>query len=155
MEIGGDTNSTDGSESSIEHTRGTVNCNAGYEWWLMAAAKARNPNIKLYGAGLGRAGVDRRRELLVHRHDQLPGELAGLRQVQHGLTINYLGGWNERGYNIGWYKQLRSALNADGYSGVQIVGADTGWTVANDLVSNSAFSQRRADRRRPLPLRMA
>src|SRR5581483_11256303 len=30
VEIGGDTNSTDGSESSIEHARGSVNCNAGY-----------------------------------------------------------------------------------------------------------------------------
>jgi Glycosyl hydrolase family 59 len=28
LEIGGDANSTDGSEPSIEHTRGTVNCNA-------------------------------------------------------------------------------------------------------------------------------
>ena len=56
MEIGGDTNSTDGSESSIEHSRGSVNCNAGYEWQLMEAAKARNPNIKLYGLAWGAPG---------------------------------------------------------------------------------------------------
>ena len=49
VEIGGDANSTDGAEPSIEHTRGVVNCNAGYEFWLMQQAKARNPNIKLYG----------------------------------------------------------------------------------------------------------
>src|SRR5204863_2181308 len=48
VEIGGDANSTDGSESSIEHSQGAVNCSAGYEWWLMEQAKARNPNIKLY-----------------------------------------------------------------------------------------------------------
>ena len=30
VEIGGDTNSTDGSESSIEHTSGSINCSAGY-----------------------------------------------------------------------------------------------------------------------------
>ena len=35
VEIGGDTNSTDGSESSIEHSEGTVDCNTGYEFWLM------------------------------------------------------------------------------------------------------------------------
>src|SRR6202035_286987 len=57
-----------------------------------------------------------------------------------GLTIDYLGGWNERGYNIGWYEQLRSTLNADGYSGVQIVGADSDWSVANDIDTNSAFA---------------
>src|SRR5215472_11175111 len=34
VEVGGDTNSTDGSESSVEHSRGAVNCGAGYEWWL-------------------------------------------------------------------------------------------------------------------------
>jgi hypothetical protein len=31
LEVGGDANSTDGSEPSVEHTRGVVNCNAGYE----------------------------------------------------------------------------------------------------------------------------
>ena len=56
VEIGGDTNSTDGSESSIEHTRGAVNCGTGYEWWLMEQAKALNPNIKLYGLAWGAPG---------------------------------------------------------------------------------------------------
>ena len=56
VEIGGDTNSTDGSESSIEHSSGSVDCNAGYEWPLMEAAKARNPNIKLYGLAWGAPG---------------------------------------------------------------------------------------------------
>src|ERR1700677_191590 len=49
VEIGGDTNSTDGSETSIEPTRGNVDCNTGYEWWLMEQAKALDPSIKLYG----------------------------------------------------------------------------------------------------------
>ena len=56
VEIGGDTNSTDGSESSIEHSRGAVACNVGYEWPLMEAAKARNPNIKLYALAWGAPG---------------------------------------------------------------------------------------------------
>src|SRR5690349_8795032 len=40
VEIGGDTNSTDGAESSHEHVRGDLNCDRGYEWWLMQQAKA-------------------------------------------------------------------------------------------------------------------
>src|SRR5215831_14387390 len=56
VEIGGDTNSTDGSESSIEHASGSVNCGAGYERWLMEQAKARNPNVKLYGLAWGAPG---------------------------------------------------------------------------------------------------
>src|SRR5581483_11480130 len=43
IEIGGDTNSTDGAEASHEHSRGVVDCNQGYEWWLAGQAKARNP----------------------------------------------------------------------------------------------------------------
>ncbi|MEU2780012.1 hypothetical protein ABZ646_46245, partial [Streptomyces sp. NPDC007162] len=27
---------------------------------------------------------------------------------QHGLDIDYLGGWNERGYDIGWYEKLHA-----------------------------------------------
>src|SRR6201995_5062712 len=56
VEIGGDTNSTDGAESSHEHTSGAVSCGNGYEFWLMEQAKARNPNIKLYGLAWGAPG---------------------------------------------------------------------------------------------------
>src|SRR5438876_2708105 len=44
LEIGGDTNSTSGAEPSHQHSRGDLNCDRGYEWWLAEQAKARNPN---------------------------------------------------------------------------------------------------------------
>src|SRR6185437_14411782 len=53
VEVGGDTNSTDGSEASFKHTASDLSYNRGYEWWLMQQAKARNPNIKLYGLDWG------------------------------------------------------------------------------------------------------
>jgi hypothetical protein len=140
VEIGGDTNSTDGSESSHMHTASAVDCNTGYEWAMMQAAKARNPGIKLYGLAWGAPGWIGGGNLW--STDMITYLVSWLNCAKSkGLTINYLGGWNERGYNIGWYEQLRSTLNADGYSGVQIVAADTDWSVANDLVSNSGFSQ--------------
>src|SRR5579885_1320777 len=43
VEIGGDTNSTDGSEPSHMHTRDDLNFTRGYEWWLMKEARRRNP----------------------------------------------------------------------------------------------------------------
>ena len=49
VEIGGDSQSTDGTESSHMHNNETVDLNTGYEWWLMSEAKKRNPDIKLYG----------------------------------------------------------------------------------------------------------
>ena len=137
-EIGGDTNSTDGSESSIEHASGSVNCAAGYEWWLMEQAKALNPNIKLYGLAWGAPGWIGSTFWSTNTINYIVAWLNCA--ASHGLTINYLGGWNERGYNISWYEQLRSTLNTDGYSAVQIVGADSDWTIANDLVSNPTFA---------------
>ena len=140
VEIGGDTNSTDGSESSIEHSRGTISCNAGYEWSLMEQAKALNPAIQLYGLAWGAPGwIGGGNFWSTDMINYLVSWLGCAKS--HGLTINYLGGWNERGYNISWYEQLRSALNSNGYSAVQIVADDTSWNVANDLVANSAFSQ--------------
>jgi O-glycosyl hydrolase len=56
VEIGGDTNSTDGAEPSHMHTATDLDCNRGYEWWLMAQAKARNPNIKLAALTWGAPG---------------------------------------------------------------------------------------------------
>ena len=138
VEIGGDTNSTDGSESSIEHTAGSVNCNNGYEWWLMEQAKALNPNIKFYGLAWGAPGWVGSTFWSTATINYLVSWLNCA--TSHGLTINYLGGWNERGYNISWYEQLRSTLNADGFSGVQIVGADSDWAVATDIADNSAFA---------------
>jgi hypothetical protein len=119
---GGDTNSTDGSESSHMHTASVVNCNTGYEWQLMQAARARNPAIKLYGLAWGAPGwIGGGNFWSTDMVNYLVSWLNCAKSK--GLAINYLGGWNERGYNIGWYEQLRSALNSDGYSGMQIVGA--------------------------------
>jgi hypothetical protein len=139
VEIGGDTNSTDGSESSIEHAEGSINCNNGYEWWLMEQAKALNPNIKFYGLAWGAPGWIGGGNFW--STDMINYLVAWLNcAASHGLTISYLGGWNERGYNISWYEQLRSTLNSDGYSNVQIVGADTDWSIASDIASNSTFA---------------
>jgi O-glycosyl hydrolase len=139
VEIGGDTNSTDGSEPSIEHTSGAVNCNTGYEWWLMEQAKQRDPSIKLYGLAWGAPGwIGGGNFWSTDMINYLVSWLGCA--ASHGLTINYLGGWNERGYNITWYENLRTALNNNGYGAVQIVGADSDWSIANDLVGNPTFA---------------
>ncbi|MGW2613442.1 ricin-type beta-trefoil lectin domain protein [Streptomyces sp. NPDC001500] len=138
-EIGGDTNSTSGAEPSHMHTRSDLDCDRGYEWWLMEQAKARNPDIKLYGLAWGAPGwIGGGSFWSRDMTDYLLSWLGCARQ--HGLTVDYLGGWNERGYNVSWYVQLRSALNANGYGNVKIVAADSDWTVANDVNSNQAFA---------------
>ena len=49
VEIGGDAQSTDGTESSHMHEPWDENYRRGYEWWLLTEAKKRNPYIKVYG----------------------------------------------------------------------------------------------------------
>jgi hypothetical protein len=138
VEIGGDTNSTDGAESSHEHARGDLNCDRGYEWWLMAQAKARNPGIKLYGLAWGAPGflgggnfwsTDTVNYLL---------DWLGCGAL-HGLAIDYLGGWNEKGYNKTFYENLHAGLRAHGYPTL-VVGADSGWDVADAMLADPAFA---------------
>ena len=152
VEIGGDTNSTDGSESSIEHASGSINCGAGYEWWLMEQAKALNPSIKLYGLAWGAPGWIGSTFWSTNTINYIVAWLNCA--ASHGLTINYLGGWNERGYNISWYEQLRSTLNADGYS----ARADRRRGHRLDHRQRPGLQpyvrQRGPDRRRALPVRV-
>lgn len=138
LEIGGDANSTDGSEPSIEHSRGTVNCDAGYEFWLGEQAKARNPGIGLYGLAWAAPGWINGGFWSTDTINYLISWLDCAKQ--HDLTIKYLGGWNERGHDAGWFVQLREALDAHGYSAVQLVADDTGWGVADDMAADSAFN---------------
>ena len=49
VEIGGDTQSTDGTEPSHMHSADDLNRTRGYEWWLMKEAKKRNPDVITYG----------------------------------------------------------------------------------------------------------
>ncbi|MFG1719811.1 ricin-type beta-trefoil lectin domain protein [Micromonospora chalcea] len=140
VEIGGDTNSTSGAEPSHEHTRGSVNCNRGYEWWLMEQARARNPAIALVGLAWGAPGwIGNGNFWSTDSINYLVGWLDCA--ATHGLTINYLGGWNEKGYNTTWYKNLRSTLDSRGYGNVKIVASDDfGWAAADESLRDPAFA---------------
>jgi hypothetical protein len=139
VEIGGDTNSTSGAEPSHVHTRGSVNCNRGYEWWLMEQAKARNPNVTLVGLAWGAPGWIGSGTFFTN--DAIDYLLAWLGcAASHGLTINYLGGWNEKGFNTTWYKNLRSALDARGFAAIKLVASDDfGWGAADEALRDPAF----------------
>eukprot|EP01045_Picozoa_sp_COSAG04_P019996 COSAG04_NODE_1999_length_5034_cov_5.345289_1_plen_693_part_00 len=57
VEIGGDTQSTDGSEPSHQHSRGeAANFHRGWEWWLMREARRRNPALRLGALAWGAPG---------------------------------------------------------------------------------------------------
>ncbi|WP_433221209.1 ricin-type beta-trefoil lectin domain protein [Dactylosporangium sp. CS-047395] len=138
LEIGGDANSTDGSEPSHEHVRGDINCNAGYEFWLGEQALARNPGIRIVAlpwAAPGWIGGGN-----FWSQDMIDYDIAWLNCAKgHGITVSYLGGWNERGHDSGWYKNLRTGLNNAGFGAVQIVGDDSGWGMADEFAADPAL----------------
>ncbi|MEV3971349.1 RICIN domain-containing protein [Streptomyces sp. NPDC050698] len=142
VEIGGDTNSTDGAEASHQHTKGAINCNAGYEWWLMEQAKARNPDIKILGMPWGAPGWIGGGNF--YSQDMIDYYLSWLNCAkQHSLTVDYLGGWNEKDYDAGWYVNLKAALKSNGYSSIKLVGGDhfgdNAWKIATDMKNNNAL----------------
>lgn len=142
VEIGGDTNSTDGTEPSHMRSPTEVNCDRGYEWWLMEQAKQRNPGIQLSALAWGAPGWVGGGQQTMWTDQYTSYLLSWLGcAAQHGLGIDYLGGWNERGFDATWYKKLRTALNAHGYGYIKIMADDSGsWTVADAMAADPAFA---------------
>jgi galactosylceramidase len=68
IEIGGDGNSTQGSELSHMHSKTDENYDRGYEWWLMEQARQRNPADCAGCHGVVGPRMGRQWQLLVARH---------------------------------------------------------------------------------------
>ena len=133
VEIGGDTNSTWGSEPSHMHSRDDLNFNRGYEWWLMREARKRNPNIVIEILPWGVPGWIGNYHF--YSQDMIDYDLKFINAAHdvHGIDINYLGIWNEIRYDKEWIKSLKSALvrnNVAHHLRTEIVAADSvheGW----------------------------
>ncbi|XP_067656903.1 galactocerebrosidase-like [Haliotis asinina] len=141
VEIGGDAQSTDGTESTHMRTPDEENYERGYEWWLMLEAKKRNPNIKLYGLPWGWPGwvggdrgnvYDNPEQTAMYIVKWITGA-----KTAHNLTIDYIGIWNERMYNITYIKTLRKSLDSNGLQSTRIIAADYfGWDTLSDEIIN-------------------
>ncbi|HEY7176834.1 MAG TPA: galactosylceramidase, partial [Micromonosporaceae bacterium] len=59
--------------------------------------------------------------------------------ASNGLTIDYLGGWNERGYDKTFYENLHAAIASHGYA-TKVVAADSDWGVADAMVADPTFA---------------
>lgn len=145
VEIGGDMNSTDGAEASHMRTPDEVNCNRGYEWWLMKEAKERNPDIKLAGLAWGTPGWIGD-NFWSDKNIDYHLEWLKCAEEEHDLQIDYMGGWNESGYDVDWYLKWDEALK-EHYPEIEIIGADDCcvpegediWRVVDDMNENEAF----------------
>jgi hypothetical protein len=122
LEIGDDSAPTDGADPSIEHSRGQIDCDSGYDWWLAEQAVARDPHIELAALQWGAPGWVGS----VWSKTDIGYVINWLDCARsHQLKISYLGGWDENGYNITWFEDLRKALDAHGYASVKLMAADS------------------------------
>ena len=143
VEIGGDMNSTDGSEPSHMRTREDENYQRGYEWWLMEESKKRNPAVKLWGLEWGAPNWVNPEKNDVWTRDNITFILNWVRgaKTHHNLSIDYLGGWNEKGFNEEWYKQFREALNQAGLTHIKVVADDSfKWKIGPGMVKDPQFA---------------
>ncbi len=144
VEIGGDVDSTDGTEPSIARSREEFlhpkpeYFQRGYEWWLMKEAKKRNPRIVFdilqWGAP---AWIGNGKFYSQDNADFIAAFILGAKQ-HHDLDISYCGIWNEKPYDIGWIKLLRKTLDRSGLECVKVVAADeiNQWTIAEHMAKD-------------------
>ncbi|XP_053458014.1 galactocerebrosidase isoform X1 [Nycticebus coucang] len=131
VEIGGDGQTTDGTEPSHMHYALDENYFRGYEWWLMKEAKKRNPNIILIGLPWAFPGWLGKGFNWPYVNLQLTAYyvvtwIVGAKRY-HDLDIDYVGIWNERTFDINYIKVLRKMLNYQGLQRVKIIASDNIW----------------------------
>ncbi|MBU5346312.1 discoidin domain-containing protein [Paenibacillus lautus] len=145
-EIGGDGNTTCGSEPSIARTRDEMshpNYYRGYEYWLMSEARRRNPAIELDALEWCMPGwfADNK----PWTQDNADYIVAFIKGAQSwGLEMNYIGGcWNERNYDRDWVvNNLRPTLDRNGLSHIRIValeGGHPGLEFCDELIDDLEF----------------
>ena len=110
VEVPGDGNATQGTEPSHMHTRTDENYYRGYEWWLMAEAKKRNPEITLDACAWGCPGwVGNGQFWSQDMCDYYVMWIKGLK-TEHGLDLDAIGCRNEKGVSEDFAKKfLRDA----------------------------------------------
>jgi len=129
VEIGGEGNASNGSEASHEPRRGETDFDAGYEWWLIAEAKKRNPDLTVSALEWGVPGwVGGGDYWSQDNIDYIVGYLTGAKR-HHGVDIDYVGTVNEpriikQTVDWDWVKRLDAAITSNGLDVELIVGDD-------------------------------
>lgn len=140
IEIGGDVQSTWGTEPSHMHYRGDENYERGYEWWLIKEAKKRNPNITVSALAWGEPHWVGDGNFLseegVNYHINF---IQGARKY-HNVTVDYVGIWNEEKWDAAYIKLLRRRLDDNGLQHVKIVATDGGWDIATAMSKDSQLN---------------
>lgn len=151
IEIGGDTQSTLGSEPSFARTTNEMaapDFKRGYEFWFAKEAWNRNSRIYLDALQWGAPGwIGRGNINSQDNADYLVKFLQGAKSVW-GLDFHYLGGSQNEMFNgtedaVRNYivNTLRLTLDRNGYAGVKIIAADDdyGCAIADRLITDNEY----------------
>jgi galactosylceramidase len=143
VEIGGGENSTCGSEPTHALTREELAAPKprGYEFWLMAEARKRNPQVLLdclpwsYPYWVSSPFSKDSADWYVAFLD--------VAKKHYGLKMDWVAAaWNEHGTDLNWIaKTLRPTLDAHGYADVKLQAPDednNSWKIFNELEKNPA-----------------
>jgi len=100
VSLGGDGECTSGSEPSTMHNATAEDYGVGYELWLMAEARKRNPDIVLYGLPLSWPAWVGNGAASPFADVALPARYvtkwcSGAKRVWN-VSVDYIGLWNER-----------------------------------------------------------
>jgi hypothetical protein len=145
VEIGGDTNSTWGSEPSHMHSREDQNYNRCYEWWLMREARKRNSKIFIDLLPWGAPGWIGNHNF--YSQDMIDYDLKFISAAHdiYGVDVNYLGIWNETRYDMAWIKSRKEAVvrnNTTHRLDTRTVAADEWvdpWHIVDDMNADPAL----------------
>jgi galactosylceramidase len=140
VEIPGDGNSTQGTEPSHMRSRTDENYSRGYEWWIMAEAKKRNPLITLDACAWScPEWVGEGNFWSQDMCDYDVKWIQGLKK-NYGLDLDSIGCRNERGAVEPFVKMFRRTLNANGLNSVKIHAFDGNgkrkWDWCKDLATD-------------------
>ena len=140
--LGGDGETTCGSEATTMRNSTHEDYKVGYEMWLMSEAKRRNPDILLYGLPLSFPawvgnGTKSPYDDVGATSEYVSKWCMGAKTAWN-LTIDYIGLWNERPYTKPYVLALRAALDAKQLQHVKIVGNDARWDpVSGDVLKDT------------------
>jgi hypothetical protein len=136
---------TDGTEASFQHNRGDINCDRGYELWLVSEALKRNPNIIVYGLEWGAPGWVGNGSFFTPDMWDYKVQFCNCFQEKIGRPLDIIGIFNERYWGgVDYIIGLRNALNSAGFSHTRIslpdnrVATDT--ELLDAIANNATFS---------------
>jgi galactosylceramidase len=143
FEIGGDCNSTQGSELSHMHTANDLNCQRGYEWWLIKQAKTRNPSLTTDGVAWGCPGwVGGGNFWSTDMQNYYVKWIQGLKST-YGIDLDAIGCRNESGTNYTFPVQFKALLKSNNLN-TKLHGFDNWgagkWDFVNQFSSNTALA---------------